>query len=302
MNPLELHGPEFLGFYSITLIVAIVVAWLVRRSLRLPAAGPEGALPELGPYGAACLQGGEAVAINVAVAKLVQRKVLTIDATDGKITVRGLVPDRAPAFEKIVCGNVGETGKHIWEMRRAVWSTASKLRTPLEEEGLLVSGTPKFFAHLLPALIVFAVTALGIAKIGVGASRHRPVGFLIPLTIFSGIIALVFLFKKLHRSRLGDAVLARLRQENAALETTARRRPEKLAEPDLSMALGLFGLGVLAGGPLTSLHTAILKAPPGKTAMSSGCGGSTCSSCGGGGGGGCGGGGCGGGGCGGCGG
>jgi uncharacterized protein (TIGR04222 family) len=209
------------------------------------------------------------------------------------MTLQKTPSSQASALERAIFENIQSEGTEIWKVRGSVWPKAAEPRQHLEELGLLVSGTTQKLVRWLPALLIFSVTLLGVAKIIVGTSRHKPVAFLVILTIASAIIAIVFLSKRALRSRYGDWVLDQHRRENAALEQTVRRQPERLAEADFCFALGLFGMGVLAGGPLNALHTGILKQAAGGTG--SGCGGSTC-----GGGGGCGGGGCGGGGCGGC--
>src|SRR5262249_22724430 len=82
-----------------------------------------------------------------------------------------------------------------------------------------------------------------------------------------------------HRSRRGDRLLARLRAEHAALETSFQSNPDSLLGLDFALAIALFGFGNLTSGPLADLRTAMQ--PPGG-AGGGGCGGG----CGGGGGGG----------------
>jgi uncharacterized protein (TIGR04222 family) len=86
MNPLEMLGPQFLAFYISVLATAVGLALLLRRQLRQPAMRFDGAPPDLEPFEAAYLQGGEAVVINVAVAKMAQAKLLSIDSSNGKLT------------------------------------------------------------------------------------------------------------------------------------------------------------------------------------------------------------------------
>ena len=72
MNPLELKGPEFLEFYTIALIVASNVAAALRWYLRQPAGEPDSdAAFDLSAYEVAYLSGGDALACNAALARLV---------------------------------------------------------------------------------------------------------------------------------------------------------------------------------------------------------------------------------------
>jgi hypothetical protein len=156
--------------------------------------------------------------------------------------------------------------------------------------------------RLACAGVVFLAFLFGLVKVFVGVARGRPVGFLIALLVVTAIVAIVFLVKGPFRTRRGDGLLRRLRDDNAALEYAAGRRVAGLSDDDLVLSLGLFGLGVLAVGPLSATYTSLMNAQRRAAAhqwssAGTSCGSSCGSSCGGGGG--CGGG-CGGGGCGGC--
>jgi uncharacterized protein (TIGR04222 family) len=185
-------------------------------------------------------------------------------------------------------------GQPIGEVRQEADRTLQWIDKRLKEMGLLVADGQARLVRLVPTLLVLGVAVFGIIKIGVGLSRGKPVAFLVVLCVATVLIALIGFARGVHRTVRGDRVLTRLKQENAALEHTARRKPSELAGDDLALAMGLFGIGILAYGPLAPLGTALRPpAGTGGCGAGGGCGGG----CGGGGGGG---GGCGGGGCGGC--
>jgi len=178
---------------------------------------------------------------------------------------------------------------------------------------LLLTAGEAAVLRLTSAGVVLLAGLFGLTKVFLGVARDRPVGFLIALLILTLIVAVAFLGKRPFRSRRGDALLGRLRQDNAALEYAAGRSVHRLADSDLVLALGLFGLSALAAGPLRHAYTSLLAARlwarvPAWSSWRSpivlSCGSSCASFSGSGGGGGCGGGGCGGGcgggGCGGC--
>jgi uncharacterized protein (TIGR04222 family) len=290
MNPLNLRGPEFLALYVCVLGATAALAALLRWLLRLPTPEPGEEVPELTAYEAAYLAGGPQLALHAAIASLVHRRVLSVQPAERKLSVQGPVPSKADPLEQRIYHSAGKAGETISQVCTDASATVNQLGRRLQEAGLVPSDQQGIVARLFPGFLMGLVSILGLAKIVVGLERGRPVGFLIGLTIISAVIAIVFLIKRPLRSRHGDAALARLRDQNAALRSVARSEPERLAQDDLVLALGLFGLGIFATGPVADLRTA-LRPPPG--AGSSGCGGGGC------GGGGCGGG-CGGGGCGGC--
>lgn len=301
MNPFDLRGPEFLSLYTVLLVIAVAAAALLRRTLRLPNDEPPREALDLSPYETAYLAGGEELAVNAAIARLVQAKVLAVNPAERKLTRCGdePPPDAAELERAVFSAVIAKTGETIATVRAHAARALTPIRRRLQDLGLLVPEDRSGTARLVPVLIVLGVALVGGIKILVGLAREKPVFFLVMLCALTVVVALAGFAWPVHRSRRGDRALERLREANAALEYSGSRHADDLAGDDLVLALGLFGMGALAGGPLAELRTA-LKPPPKAGGGGGGCG----SGCGGGGGGGgcgsgCGGGGCGGG-CGGC--
>lgn len=288
MNPLDLPGPQFLAFYAVLYLAAVAVGALLRWFLRQP--GDE--LPptefDLSPYEVAYLRGGEELAVNAAIARLVHQDVVAVDASSRKLKLHGEeLPAGASQLERVVHAAVkGDAGETIAAVRSAVSPQLAPLKRRLQDLGLLVAGDQARIARFLPLAIVLLAPLLGVVKIIVGISRGRPVEILIVFCILSTIVAFLGFIRPVHRSRRGDRALVQLRTDNAAMEFQVGRRVEELSGDDLVLALGLFGMGILAGGPMADLQTA-LKPPSSSSGCGGGCGSSGC-------GGGCGGGGCGG--------
>jgi uncharacterized protein (TIGR04222 family) len=188
-------------------------------------------------------------------------------------------------YERASCSD----GFPIKEFPKLAASSQSlhQIGNQLMETGLLIPDENKLAIRFFPFLIALVVPVVGFVKIMVGLSRHRPVAYLTMGCIVATIIAVCFLCWRLHRSRRGDLLMRQLRNRHYALQHTVQARQAACSPSDVSIAVSLFGLGVLVGSPLGALHAAFGADRRG----SSGCG----SACGGG----CGGGGCGGG-CGGC--
>lgn len=293
MNPFNLAGPQFLVFFGILAAVVFAAAIWLRWWLRTPgdAAGAEA--DGMSPYDLAYLNEGVHGAINAAISRLVHRDVLTASATQRKLS-RSTRPlsKKATVLEQAIHDAVDESGIEVLKVRKQVRSSAESHAHHLQELGLVVDNDQAIFALVLPLVLFLCVIAIGFIKILVGLARGRPVEFLIVACILLLVAGLWVFGRKVHRSRRGDQVLARLKQQNAALRTTVSSNSAQLTGSDIVMAVGLYGVGVLANGPLSQLvHT--LQPPP-QSNTSGGCGTSSY-----GGGGGCGGG-CGGGGCGGC--
>jgi uncharacterized protein (TIGR04222 family) len=289
MNPFDWPGLVFLSFYFLLFLLGLATAVWLRWRLRLPPPDEGAETPQLEPYQVAYLAGGPVLALNAVLSRLAAGGYLVIEPKTLKMTSKSDLPDTADSLEKAVFAEIG-LSDNLRALRRQTGSLIDRLADPLHENGLLVPPERSLAARLVPVMVMLGVAMIGLIKIVVGAERHRPVGFLIIGCIVTVVAGLVGFARPVFRSRRGDDILDRLRRENAPLQTMAAHRAENLRGTDLTLAVALFGLGVLSLGPLADLRK-MLQPPMGSSG-----------SCGGGGswgGGGCGGGGCGGG-CGGC--
>jgi uncharacterized protein (TIGR04222 family) len=280
MNPFDLPGPAFLPLYAAVFAAGLALAIFLRLRLRGPEPDPPHEPPALDPYEMAYLAGGPQRAVDAALARLVQDGAFRVESRRRQLVRQGHLPAGAHPLEKrLHPGLLANPQRTVDELRGRVTTQMEKIRTRLQKLGLVVGRI-----QLLPPAVMLGVAFFGVVKIVVGATRDKPVGFLVLACIGTGLVALKGFGRPVHRSRRGDRVLAQLKRQHAALRETARARLGDLPSPDLSLAVGLFGLGVLAKGPLSRLQTLLRPpSPPG-----GGDGGSSC------GGGGCGGGGCGG--------
>lgn len=276
-NPLNLNGSEFLWFYflvtSITLVIARNLRWFLSTSVN-------NSLNEscsLNGYELAYLNGGAYRAVDAAIAKLVQDKVIKVSATSRTLHLENAPSANSHPLEKSIAEAMieesisGTNYAAIETIRTRVISATNPIKRNLENQGLLVSDRQAKKIQIATAIPVLAVFLLGISKIFVGISRGKPVGLLIVMCILTVIFALLLLAKP-HRTRFGDRTLNsyRLSYSNSS---------------DITFAFALFGSAVLIGS-LADLKQAF--APP---STSSGGDGGVCGGDGGGGGcgGGCGG-------------
>jgi uncharacterized protein (TIGR04222 family) len=275
-NPLDFKGPEFLSFYLLVASVVIVLAYILRWYLRKPALGSPDVSSSLDAYEIAYLAGGNNRAVDAAIANLVQRGHL--QPLIQTLELGTALPSNSHPLERAIAQAVQKSGEPD-QVRKAVTSATNLIRERLQSLELLVNSSQAKVVQWLPPLPVFAVLLLGIAKIMVGISRQKPVGFLFMLCIITAIFGF-FLLMKPHRSRYGDRTLKNLQARHKNL-----KKPSQSETYQLALAFGLFGSVVLADTAFAGLQRVLV--PPQSTS-------------GGGDGGGDGGGGCGGGGCGGC--
>src|SRR4051794_2850821 len=100
MNPFDLPGPQFLAFYAVLFVAALVVASILRRSLRQPDASGAYETADLTGLDIAYLAGGRPLATQAALASLVQRGNLTVSADGKKVTVAQPLVGDVPPLER----------------------------------------------------------------------------------------------------------------------------------------------------------------------------------------------------------
>lgn len=282
MNVLDWNGPEFLALWCGLVLVACVASAVFKRMAR-GTPGDEALGSKLDPYEIAYLQGGAPQVVNAALASLVQAEVLRTQ-DDRKLARVGELHDGAHRVERSVYEAVAlRGGRDIKEIRSDAVAACEWVGERLERLGL-VAGTARRMYVGAPVVALFLpVVLLGLAKLGVGLSRGRPVGLLVAGELFA-----LFLLKQalsdLSRTAGGDLVLEDLRDREVALEATLRSDPTHMKPRDVALAVALFGVAAMTAPAFAELN-AVLQPPAGSSgSCSSGCGsgcGGGCGGCGG---------------------
>ena len=287
-NPLDLHGPAFLAYYTIV-GAAIVGALVLLQRRRESLAAPSNA-PLSDPYLVAYLRGGETEAVKLAVVTLVDRGLL--EADDTWLTAKSGAAEQdveAPLPRALLAYFTGGPGRVQGAMDDpGVRVTLEPLERTLLERGLIPTPEQHLARGgrlLAGAVLLWTVTGAQIS--------HRPenatIGLLLVLTIAFTAGAAYLSFRR--RTAAGDRLLADVRELMEGPRSMYLTMSGSGSVPTLVMAA--FGLSLLPSGPWAFLDRHL----PGSRKTESGgscagyCGGSSgCgSACGGGCGGGCGG-------------
>ena len=240
-SPLDWDGPSFLKLYLLLAALALIVGVQIRR-------GPAGDIgtggAALSPYEAAYLAGGAARVVDAAIAELLAREIATWEPSSQ--TVQVYLTSGLPAPLDAVVRQLHSTP----DPKRAlpmIEPALSPLVQTLRLRGLLLdedAGRERARRASLPA---FLTAGLGVAKIGAGIWRDRPVGFLILLTLAMFIAGTVLLRSPVRVTRAGRRALDRARTDHAA----AMRAPRP---HDLAIAVALLGTTALAGTAYAAYH------------------------------------------------
>lgn len=238
-NPLSFNGYEFLWFYFLLAIFAFLCAIILRLFFRTSVNNSLGESSYLDAYELAYLNGGAYRAVDTAIAKLVQDKVLTVSATGHTLYLENAPSANSHRLEKSIAEAMieesisGTNSVPIETIRTRVISATNSIRRNLENQGLLVSDRQARIIKIATATPILVLLLLGISKIIVGVSRDKPVGFLVGMCIVIAIAGLSLLAKP-HRTRFGDRTLNYYRSSYSN-------------SSDIAFAFALFGSAVLIG-------------------------------------------------------
>lgn len=277
MNPLDWYGPDFLRLFFGLALAAWGIAAAVQHLMRFPIEGPAAEEWQLSRDEKAYLNGGASLAIASALAHLSATGKITIDGKTRRITADSKAGGQGALEQAILRKAARPGGSDYATAAYAASSPLDDIRDSLVRQGLWISPERSFAIRTTTLLIAMLPVLLGIAKISVGISRERPVGYLLISCLVAGALNFFFLLP-LKRSRYGDQVYEVLRKNLSDARYTARRQP--FAAEEIGLSVALFGTGYLAETPYADLRTLVTPPPSsgGSGCGSSGCGGGGCGS------------------------
>ncbi|MGI4871400.1 MAG: TIGR04222 domain-containing membrane protein [Janthinobacterium lividum] len=287
LNPLNWYGPEFLGLYwTLCLTVLPLALWLRHRG-RGPLADYHG--PQLGTYELVRLADQGERLVDSALAALAYANAIKL--LPGQLVRHATPTPPQDPYERTVWSFIPPSGgtANLASLReratRPDLAVVSSLDQSLEARGLLLPAQERRRLNRIPTLALVALVLFGLAKLLVGLSRGRPVGFLF-ITLVVLVIGGIYVCSRQKAWATGQGA------STLQHATTAFRKPNTSLLSAQAIALTVALMGVTSLTALGQEPLATFFAPPpspgGGSDGGSGCGSS-----------GCGGGGCGGG-CGGC--
>jgi len=161
MDTWGISGPDFLVFYVVLLLLAMVAARLARRLLG-PTDASDGA--GLGPYEAALLNGGEGLALNAAFASLHGDGHITAPRA-GEVEVGPTPLQQAHPLERALLGTLRAGPRRVKDVRAELASCPelSAMRDTLEQQELLPGPDGRASARAVMVAIFVPLLALAFA-------------------------------------------------------------------------------------------------------------------------------------------
>ncbi|MFB9446204.1 TIGR04222 domain-containing membrane protein [Dactylosporangium vinaceum] len=232
-------GPQFLWLYFGLAAVAIIGVLIWRRSIT---GGPSlRSARDLTPTQAALINGDRRLAVYSSLAALRTAGSIETDK-QGKLRQTAIPPTGAPELDRaiysVAANGITTTGVQTHPTVRAVLDRAE---SELAQAGWILDSQARRTVRM-GALVVFAVVALGIARVFAGIANERPVTNLVLMMIPVLVIAL-FLLGVPRVSSSGKRLLARMR--SAAQHLSPGQKPSwaTYGPQAAALSVGLFGVG-----------------------------------------------------------
>ncbi len=282
-NPLDLPGPQFLAFYTLTAAILIALLWVVNYTVE------RGRVPRIDtsdPFLIADLRGGPEEAMRVAAVSLIDRGLLIANEEERTLKANPKASPMRPLERAL--HEAFETERPATDIFHDVQLRAAC--TPYEYDltrlGLLAGEETTRGRHRRLLVVIVILVGLAGAKVVYALTQGRT------NVILLGVLALVACIvaagiSNARRTSRGNALLADLRRLFQRLRDRASSIRPGGASAEAALLAAVFGLGALPDtgfGFVRRLYPRAAESSGGSS-CGSGCG----SSCGGGCGGGCGG-------------
>jgi len=238
VNPLDLRGPQFLGFYVVFAVVVLVVARFARRLLETAGAPPRVS----DPHALAMIRAGREEAVRTALLALSERGAVTIYS----VTVETQANARGAGGLETAVLRRCESKSTIARVAAdpEVARELDDIEARLEAQGLLADFGLRRRRGLLFLLVEALLIGVAVAKIQIALARGRTnIEFLVILCIAAAVAAWAVVMRGDGTSR-GASLLAELRTLLAPMGPRAKRRASRKSPDwpnDVAMLAAVFG-------------------------------------------------------------
>ena len=283
LSVFDFDGREFLTFYAVAFVVALVWSLVLRSRSISRFSLPTGTPVKLtDPYEIAFLAGGAARCAQVAIVRLIKSGAIGWGKTrftrESRLHATGSALPEFNDIERSIYVSVksyGKKGMPLAEIPRMVGTRISGIEAKLAKLGLRPTASEAGGRGCMTAFPMLILMLVGGIKVAVGISRDKPVGFLILFLFVSFIVTALLLAGGKKLTPAGEKLLKDMR--------TDRKPVTDPSDPMVASLCGiaLFGVSGVGYDPaLAGLDSELEKeiSQMGKTNSSSGCGSGGCSS------------------------
>jgi uncharacterized protein (TIGR04222 family) len=237
---LDFSGGEFLLFYLCALIFGIFLLLLLRHALTDAGTPPQVFAPEE----IAMLSGGSKRVLDALEVQLLSRGVLAHDAQGGRLfrtSTQISSAEQAQANQIMALRNGTDPNARVHLLDRYVVPIERRLQA---QQHLLPSAKRVQIA-LFSCVPLLLLLLIGIAKLLVGISRGKSVGFLAVLLVLTGLLCALNFARRPSCSKATSAWLRHHKKQQMRLASSP-------TQSEWPQAVALFGFSALTGTALAS--------------------------------------------------
>ncbi len=237
-NPFDWQAPEFLIFYAVGFVVAIVAGFVITSFLR-----PEGRVlsvskdDELAFLAGGRSRLGEAVLARMLAAGQARVEKSSIYLSPTRVGATGL------EREVLALDSPATWGK----VTKVLGSGADRIERDLVARELLMERGEAWQIGLLAALPLLLLLGFGLVRYQFGVAAERPVEILAGFMIVTAIFVVIRVLAVDRRTKGGMAVVNETKARSARLKQAP-------TQAETGTAVALFGTAVLVGSPMADLH------------------------------------------------
>lgn len=235
-------GPTFAAVYPLVLLVVAVVVFVGRR---FAGAGPAGAGATLAPTQVAYLRGGSLLAVATALGQL--RAAGVLDASARPVAPSTSADPLDTAVVQVLADARKDKNRQVAKLTRnsRVQQVLATMQDDLTRRGLL--RTPGERGRMRTwSLLLWAVVALGAARVVAGATHDKPIGIIVFETFVAAVLALVATGSvPSGPNPAARAAIAEAKRANSHLDPKLKPSWATYGAAGAGMSIALFGASAL---------------------------------------------------------
>lgn len=265
----SMNGPTFLGFYGILIAITLINAQFQRKKIDYFNSTQNLKIPNNpDPYEISYLRAGKYEVIRLIIFELYSKGYLSETGLEGQYTLtKEYNIDNLSELQKVIAIQFSKpkTVDEIFQDKvnfELIDTYLKKYEVKLISEELVLSDIQKNKLKRLKRISLLFILGLGFYRLWTSISNHHyNVGFLILLMILF-TIAINIVCRKGYLSKKGEAYLEKIKLVMSNLKEIPKNSSKENLEPNMSLALGVYGFPILAGTTFASDFETIFKKKP----------------------------------------
>jgi uncharacterized protein (TIGR04222 family) len=246
---LTIPGPQFLVLF---VMLCVVCTFICSRFVN----GGNYVLPDVNnvdPIHFAVLRGGWQAAIDVAAVGLIERNIIGIKHANGeRMLYIKTETTELSEIEKIIYNYLksakGQFGFDGEEIKHETEVCLQPVYRELERQHLWKTENDYKLGYRISLIMIMALELLATAKLQLGLTYHKPVGFLVMIMLAAGILMCGYLRPIAKRTSIGERYIKQVTMRLNWLPDNIKSGEKDPSLQDYVLGVAVFGVGILLLG------------------------------------------------------